>query len=80
MLLVLKWLGYPLVLQANHSAELWFLVLIKKSLQADLNSILELYCLCHVQQLTKKEKVQSFSKANEHSQAWNFKKERSKGD
>ena len=48
------------MLQANYSVELWFLVLIKKSMSTS----------------TWLEKMQSFSKAHERSQAWNLKKER----
>ena len=53
-----------MMLQANYSVELWFLVRIKKSMFTG----------------TWVEKMQSFSKANERSQAWNLKKERSKGE
>ena len=48
------------MLQANYSVVLWFLVLIKKSMFTS----------------TSLEKKQSFSKANERSQAWNLKKDR----
>ena len=41
-----------MVLQANYLVELWFLVLIKKSMKANSNLILLFYRLCHVQQLT----------------------------
>ena len=50
------------LLQANYSVELWFHVLIKKSMFTG----------------AWLEKMQSFSKAHERSQAWNLKKEKTK--
>ena len=50
-----------MMLQANYSVELWFQVLIKKSMFTG----------------AWLEKMQSFSKAYERSQAWN-KKEKTK--
>ena len=48
------------MLQANYSVELWFLILIKKSMFTS----------------TWLEKMHSFLKEHERSQAWNLKKER----
>ena len=53
-----------MILLTNYSVELWFLVLIKKSMFTG----------------TWLEKMQSFSKAHERSQACNLKKDRTKGE
>ena len=50
------------MLQANYLVELWFLILIKKSMFT----------------CAWLEKMQSFSEAHERNQAWNLKKEKTK--
>ena len=51
-----------MMLQANYSVKLWFKVMIKKLMFTG----------------AWLEKMQSFSKAHERSQAWNLKREKTK--
>ena len=59
-----------MMLQANYSKQLWFLVLIKKLMFAGLRVL---------DYLIRKNAI-VFKKAHKRSQAWNLKKEKTKGE